>query len=136
MDNNNANADKETMHRFVTENTTENAVVYTDEGRGYAGLNQKRKHFAVNHGRGDFGPTNHVEKFWSNIKRGIHGTYHNLSPKHPHRYAAEFEGRHNMRSLDTEKQMKVVVRGLEGKPLPYKELIANTGESPITTIVE
>ena len=103
---------------------------------GYAGLNQKRKHFAVNYGRGDFGPTNHVEKFWSNIKRGIHGTYHNLSPKHLHRYAAEFEGRHNLRSLDTEKQMKAVVRGLAGKPLPYKGLIANTGESPITTIVD
>lgn len=131
-----ANNDKETLHRFVTDNTQEDAVIYTDEGRCYTGLGRIRKHHAVNHGRGDYGPTNHVEKIWSDIKRGIHGTYHNLSPKHLHRYAAEFEGRHNMRSLDTEKQMRKVVQGMEGKPLPYKELIANTGESNYTTIVE
>ena len=131
-----SNVDKETMHRFVTENTSEKAVVYTDDAKAYLGLGRKREHHTVKHGAGEYGPTNSVERFWSDMRRGIHGTYHNLSPKHLHRYAAEFEGRRNLRARDTEKQMKAVVQGMDGKPLPYKELVANTGESPHTTIKE
>ena len=39
--------DKETLQGFVTENTTDEATVYTDEARAYSGL--PRRHFPVNH---------------------------------------------------------------------------------------
>ena len=46
-----------------------------------------------------------------------------MSPKHLHRYVNEFEGRHNMRPLDTIDQMELVVRRSAGKQLRYKDLI-------------
>ena len=58
------------------------------------------------------------------MKRGYHGVYHHISPKHLHRYIDEFQGRHNSRPLDTEKQMKQMVEGAVGKQLRYKDLIA------------
>ena len=36
-------------------------------------------------------------------------------------------GRHNVRPLDTTQQMRVIVRGLEGKRLRYRTLIAENG---------
>ena len=68
--------------------------------------------------------TNGVESFWAMLKRGFHGTYHRMSPKHLQRYVNEFSGRHNIRPLDTIQQMRAIVRGLEGKRLRYRELTA------------
>ena len=58
------------------------------------------------------------------LKRGYHGTYHHMSPKHLGRYINEFAGRHNDRPSDTIDQMAHMVRAMEGKQLPYKELTA------------
>ena len=68
--------------------------------------------------------TNSVENAWSLLKRAYHGTYHRMSPKHLHRYVTEFEGRYNDRQLDTIEQMESMVRGMIGKRLQYKELVA------------
>ena len=45
-----------------------------------------------------------------------------MSPKHLDRYVQEFAGRHNARPMDTLVQMAAVVRGFEGKRLPYATL--------------
>ena len=58
------------------------------------------------------------------FKRGFHGTYHKMSRKYLDRYVNEFTGRHNVRPLDTMKQMEEVARGMEGKRLRYVDLIA------------
>ena len=85
-------------------------------------------HFSVNHGVGEFvreqAHTNGMESFWSMMKRGFDGTYHQMSPKHLPRYLDEFQGRHNIRQLDTKTQMEVIVRGMVKKRLPYKDLIS------------
>ena len=47
------------------------------------------------------------------MKRGYHGTYHKMSPKHLDRYVNEFAGRHNDRPLDTIDQMAHMAKGLE-----------------------
>ena len=103
--------------------TSEDAKVYTDEHRGYRGL---PNHETVKHGVGEFVTgmvhTNGVESFWSMLKRGYHGVYHHMSPKHLHRYVNEFAGRHNIRDMDTIDQMHDLVAGLVGKRLLYSEL--------------
>ena len=39
---------------------------------------------------------------------------HQMSAKPLPRYVAEFEGRHNSRSLDTDEQMRIMARGADG----------------------
>ena len=119
--------DRPTLTGFVADNTMdETAMVYTDEHRGYRGM---INHAAVPHSRGEYVRgevhTNGIESHWSMFKRGIIGVYHHISPKHTHRYATEFAGRHNDRPLDTIDQMKAMVRGMEGKRLRYADLTAN-----------
>ena len=98
-------------------------MVFTDEWHGYKGL---PKHKPVKHSVGHWvdgqAHTNGLESFWSLMKRGYHGIYHKMSPKHLNRYVGEFAGRYNDRGLDTMDQMKAMVRGMIGKSLPYKEL--------------
>ena len=118
---------KPTLQGFieeVVEDVSEDGTkVYTDEHGAYHGL---PNHEAVKHRVGQYvvgqAHTNGIESFWSMLKRGYHGTYHVMSPKHLQRYVNEFAGRHNIRPLDTIHQMVEVIRGLEGKRLKYREL--------------
>lgn len=66
--------------------------------------------------------TNGMESFWATMKRGYHGVYHNMSPQHLGRYAAEYEVGHNQRPMDTLDQIKAVIAGMDGKRLTYKAL--------------
>ena len=116
---------KATLHAFVEERTTPETQIYTDDHAGYRGL---PNHESVRHGVGEYvrgqAHTNGMESFWSMLKRGYTGTYHWMSPKHLHRYVNEFEGRHNNRPLDTAVQMSAMAQGMEGRRLPYQDLIA------------
>ena len=117
---------KATLHGFVHENADPSATVYTDDHQSYKGL--PFYHESVSHGVSEFvrdqAHVNGLESFWASLKRGYHGTYHHMSPKHLGRYINEFAGRHNVRPSDTIDQMAHMVRAMEGKQLPYKELTA------------
>ena len=110
------------LRRFVQDNAHESASVYTDEAAGYRGVSTK--HRTVNHSLGEYGLTNRIESFWSLLKRGYIGVYHQMSPKHLHRYVTEFQERHNRRPMDTLDQMRSVVADGVNKRLRYKDLIA------------
>jgi len=122
-----ASNDKKTLHGFVEGVTDTNAQVYTDEGLGY--VNIDRPHETVCHSAGEYvrkqAHTNGIESFWALLERGHKGTFHKFSKKHLQRYVSEFSGRHNVRPMNTETQMKKMAKGLVGKELPYKQLIAN-----------
>ena len=117
--------DRPTLQGFVRGQVADGARVYTDEARVYDGLANREsvKHSVSEYVNGQ-AHTNGVESFWSMLKRGYHGTYHQMSPKHLQRYVNEFSGRHNIRPLDTIQQMRAIVRGLEGKQLKYRDLVA------------
>ena len=114
------------LQGFVHAETKSTATVYTDEAAAYKGMN--RMHGSVKHSVGEYVDgaihTNGMESFWAMLKRGYVGTYHHFSFKHADRYVLEFSGRHNQRPLDTIDQMEGMARGIEGKHLPYAELIA------------
>ena len=117
--------DGPTIKGFVHEHTEPTATVYTDEAGVYVGL--RRAHETVRHGVGEYvreqASTNGMESFWATLKRGHDGVYHHFSPKHLDRYVREFEGRHNVRPLDTAEQMSTMAANADGKRLPYAELI-------------
>ena len=117
--------DAPTLQGFVSRNTTPDAEVYTDEAAAYIGL--PRHHTAVKHSVGEYvkdkAHTNGIESFWAMLKRGHDGVYHHFSPKHLDRYVTEFEGRHNSRPMDTERQMSIMASSASGKRLTYTDLI-------------
>ena len=117
-----------TLQGFVRERTQPDAMVYTDDATAYQGLPH---HASVTHSVGQWvdglAHTNGLESFWSMMKRGYHGTYHKMSPKHLDRYVGEFEGRHNQRPADTLDQMRRMVRGMDGKRLTYGALTQANG---------
>ncbi len=116
--------DGRTLRGFVRARADDGATVYTDDARAYQGLEH---HKTVKHSVSQYvdgmAHTNGIESFWSMLKRGYHGVYHQMSPKHLQRYVNEFAGRHNLRELDTIDQMRHVVAGMVGKRLMYKELV-------------
>ena len=121
-----ASTDAPTLQGFVETRTEPTAQVYTDEAAAYNGLN--RSHETVKHSAREYvhgmAHTNGIESHWAMLKRGYVGVYHQMSAKHLHRYASEFEGRHNSRSNDTINQVHNVIRGMDGKRLRYQDLIA------------
>ncbi len=104
----------QTLAPLATNRTDVETTVYTEEHRANEPL--PRKHEAVSHSTGEFvgdvAHTNGVESFWSTLKRGYAGTYHQMNSKHPDRYIDGFRGRHKSRPLDAIKQMHETVRGL------------------------
>ena len=106
--------DRPTIQRFLSERMEPAAPIFTDEHPVYAGM---PNHEAVRHSVGEFvrdqAHTNGMESFWAGLKRGYEGVYHHMSAKHLGRYVAEFEGRHNVRPLDTADQMAAMARGAD-----------------------
>ncbi|MYB77485.1 MAG: IS1595 family transposase [Chloroflexi bacterium] len=119
-------ADKATLHGFVEDTVARGAQLFTDEWPAYRGI--RMRHTAVKHSDGQYvqgdAHTQGIESFWSMFKRGYVGTYHQMSPKHLHRYVREFAGRHNLRPLDTIEQMGELAKGMRGKRITYAALTA------------
>jgi hypothetical protein len=72
------------LQGFVEECTEDDAQVYTDEAAAYKGIN--RPHKAVSHSAGEYvremAHTAGIDSHWAMLKRGITGTYHQVSVKH------------------------------------------------------
>ena len=120
------NTDRETLHGFVKTHAAKGAKVYTDDASAYDGLpnHETVKHSVAEYVRG-MAHTNGVESFWSMLKRAHKGVYHKLSAKHLQRYVSEFAGRHNIREMDTIRQMEHVAAAMVGRRLMYRDLISD-----------
>ncbi|MGJ0532032.1 IS1595 family transposase [Methylocystis sp.] len=86
----------------VTTWVIEGSRVMTDDARVFQHMDKEGfVHESVNHGEKEYvrgeAHTNNIEAFWSNLKRGIQGTYISVSKKHLQKYLWEFEYRHNLR---------------------------------------
>jgi hypothetical protein len=69
--------------------------------------------------------TNHVENFWSLLKRTLKGTYVSVDPVHLSRYLDEQVFRFNERKDCDGRRFRKVVSQVSGKRIMYKELIAD-----------
>jgi transposase len=97
-----ANAKKETLHGLVKQYIMPSSVVFTDDFVSYDGLEKLGyTHRRIRHSErvyvsGDV-HTNTIEGFWSTVKRGIGGVYHNVSAKYLQTYLDEYCFRYNRR---------------------------------------
>lgn len=120
-------ADTETLTNEIRKNLDKRAVLMTDDHGAYRKIHREFEHIVVNHTQGEYAVgmihTNTIEGFWSLLKRGIIGIYHQVSPKHLHRYCDEFSFRYNIReSADGVKFIHTLSK-TKGKRLKYKNLI-------------
>lgn len=101
--------------------------LFTDEHWGYRtvgglfGLG----HESVNHNdheyvRGEV-TTNHVEQFFSQLKRSIDGTFHAVSSEHLDRYLAEFDFRYCTRKASDSQRADMLIGQMHGR-LTWDEL--------------
>ena len=115
--------------REIIRNVSKGAQIYTDEHSGYTALKHLGYgHESVHHRSGEYvkgeAHTNGVESFWASLKRGYYGVYHKMSVKHLQRYINEFSQRVNVRPMHTIDQINLIISGLVGKRLTYRDLIA------------
>jgi transposase-like protein len=108
--------------------SVDTSAVYTDDSRMYDRMPANvQRHEIVNHSakewvRGDV-HTGTIDGYWGLLKRGVIGSFHQISVKHLHRYLSEFQFRWNNRK--SQEIFALVIAALvTGTPFPYEELIA------------
>jgi len=122
-------ANAENLHAAIFKNVEYGSTVHTDEAAAYADLGTLFfKHDSVNHSVGEFVrdkvTVNGIESVWAVLKRGIHGVYHQVSPKHLDRYVKEFTFRLNEGDVkqQTLNRVDAMIRAATGKRLTYERL--------------
>lgn len=110
-------------------NVKADSKIVTDAYRSYLGLAATYNHISIKHTDGDYitigdNHTNTIEGFWSLLKRGIIGIYHQVSPKYLDKYCNEFSYRYNTRLVSDVVRFEDTFKQAENIHLTYKNLIA------------
>lgn len=115
------------MVDFVTTHVPKDATIYSDEAHAYKQLKRYYTHENVKHGINIYVEgqvhTNTIENFWSLLKRGLYGVYHQVSEKHLERYLDEFSARFNTRKLTSQERFEKFLVDSEST-LSYNRLTA------------
>ncbi|TJY37713.1 IS1595 family transposase [Pontimicrobium aquaticum] len=118
-------ADANNMVAFINKHVPEGSTVYSDEASVYRKLHKTYTHESVKHALSIYVEgsvhTNTIENFWSVLKRGLYGIYHQVSEKHLERYLDEFSARFNTRSLTSQERFEKFLVDSESI-LSYKRL--------------
>lgn len=119
---------KNNFKDIIRETVDPDAMIVTDAHLGYQGLNYEfAGHAVVNHSENQFKDgifhTNSIEGAFSHFKRMIFGIYHQVSPKHLHRYCDEFSHRWNSRKVKDVDRFVNALKHTEGR-LKWKDLTA------------
>lgn len=124
------NTKMETIEPLIEKHVSPDATLQTDESALYFLLGQRRfpgRHRTINHGSsyaiGDL-HTNTIENAFSLLKRGVYGTFHQVSLKHLGRYCEEFSYRFNRREEQAQLFDSTLKGLVNGKALRFKTLIA------------
>jgi len=123
------NRTRETLLPVVYENVKDGTTIMTDEYSAYNDLKNYYNHFTVNDSAKEcvnlMAHTNGVENFWSHLKRGIDGIYHQVSKPHLQAYVNEFSFRFNTRKDKTQQRFDLVLSDLTNTRLTYNKLTGN-----------
>lgn len=115
-----------TLKQLVIEKVAQGSLLFTDSLTAYKGLDKEfAGHEIVNHYEEEYVRgnvhTNSVEGFFSNLKRGIYGIYHQVSVKHLQKYCNEFAFRYNSREVSDSRRFNVLLSNSSNR-LTYKNL--------------
>lgn len=120
-----ANVNSKTLRPIIVKTASRKSYLMTDESTVYPKIGREFSgHGSVNHSageyvRGAFWYTNNVESYFALLKRGVYGSFHNVSEAHLHRYLAEFDFRHNLRKASDAERAEALLKGAKGKRLMY-----------------
>jgi transposase-like protein len=113
------------MVPFIKKHVPSDATIYTDEAPVYKKLKRTYEHDSVKHAVGIYVEgqvhTNTIENFWSILKRGLYGVYHQVSDKHISRYLDEYAARFNNRAKTSNERFNQFLESSESV-LSYKIL--------------
>jgi transposase-like protein len=116
---------------FILSNVKQGVTLVTDAHPSYHKVGKKFDHVIVNHKEKVYKfeghTTNHIENYWSILKRGVYGIYHQVSVKHLQAYCDEFAYRFNTRKIADNERFELTLCRLEGS-LPYKTLTAKPSQ--------
>jgi transposase-like protein len=121
---------RKNVEKIINDNLEKNTVVITDSSVIYKRMvkDNNYPHEVVNHKEGEYVRDgfhiNRIEGFWSLLKRGIYGIYHQVSPKHLGRYCNEFGYRYNTREITDSERFALSVQNAAGR-LTYEKLISS-----------
>jgi transposase-like protein len=120
----------QTLKSAIMEHVQDGSTVVTDDYFGYRGIPKIFTHKSVKHSVKEYTRrekdlnvhTNTVESKFSLLKRGIIGTFHQVSKKHLPLYLAEFDHRFNERKVSDGERTVSALKMAEGKRLTLKPL--------------
>lgn len=119
------NTQAKTIKPIIESMISVGAIIVTDEWNAYRDLSKDYAHIVIKHNEGEYTKgafhNNSIEGFWSLLKRGIYGIYHQVSPKHLNKYCDEFAFRYNLRKLNNNSRFNMSL--MNTKKLTYKKLI-------------
>jgi transposase-like protein len=100
------NVKAKTLLPIIEQHVSQTSTIHTDELMSYQRLTMMGyKHEAVIHAARQYvhgtAHVNNVEALWSNVKRGIDGVHHSVSPQHLQSYLDSYVFRYNNRRQET-----------------------------------
>lgn len=119
---------KKNAKALIDQHVANGSTMVTDGFSMYAFLKTSKEfqHVVVDHKNGQYinggFHTNSIENFWSLLKRGIIGIFHQVSQQHLQRYCDEFAARFNSRLLKDNERFDLSLSNSDGR-LKYSELI-------------
>ncbi|HVU07746.1 MAG TPA: IS1595 family transposase [Verrucomicrobiae bacterium] len=127
------NVSYKNLGKVLREEVQSDAVICSDENTAYQQVgNEFKAHYTVTHSKYEYllrttdgisAGTNHCESFFSLLKRGVNGAWHNVSREHLHRYVNEFAFRWNTRHQTDGERMETALGLTTGKRLTYQQVI-------------
>jgi len=118
---------RKNIREMMKENVDINSKIMSDESNLYntVGIYFKGGHETVNHSKWEYARgdahNNTAESFFALLKRGIYGTFHNISKEHLDKYCNEFAFRWNNRKISDSKRMVAAINLISGKRLMYRD---------------
>ena len=116
------------LQTAIRKNVSNNSTIITDELPSYNGIGKTfiGGHKTFDHSKGQYAKgkyrqihVNSAESYFALLKRGIHGTFHHVSPTHLDQYCDEFSFRWNHREITDGERTVETIKVIEGKRLMY-----------------